>query len=233
MAMIPGGTFMMGSPEDERGREANEGPQHPVTIQSFAAGRFEVTFAEWDACLADGGCGGHRPNDRGWGRGNRPVMDVSWRDAVAYTEWLSRKTGKAYRLLTEAEWEYAARAGSTTRYAWGDDAGRGNANCIGCGSQWDGKQTAPAGSFKANAFGLHDMSGNLWEWVQDCWHADYRGNPRGVVVAVAPGACSSNVLRGGSWRSFPDEARSASRTWDSPGNRYARIGFRVARSLDR
>ena len=126
-----------------------------------------MTFAEWDACVSASGCK-HKPDDRSWGRGSRPVMNVSWDDITKdYLPWLSRKTDKSYRLLTEAEWEYAARAGSRGKYTWGDEIGKNRANCDGCGSHWD-KQTAPVGSFQANAFGLHDMHGNVWEWVADC-----------------------------------------------------------------
>jgi len=183
--------------------------------QPIAVGKFEVTFAEWDACVAGGGCK-HKPVDRGWGRGKQPVIDVSWDDATnEYLPWLSKKTGKTYRLLTEAEWEYAARAGTTTKYFWGDDIGKGNANCVGCGSQWDNKQTAPVGSFKSNAFGLYDMHGNVWEWCEDKYDA----------------STSSRVLRGGSWNDFPDVLRSAFRYSFLPGVRISFIGFRLARTL--
>ena len=140
-----------------------------MTIGSpFAVGVCPVMFDEWDACASAGGCGGYRPDDRGWGRGRRPVIDVSWRDAQSYVAWLSRETGEAYRLLSESEWEYAARAETATRYWWGDDIGRNRANCNVCGSRWDDESTAPAGSFAANVFGLHDVHGNVFEWVQDC-----------------------------------------------------------------
>jgi hypothetical protein len=152
MVVVPAGSFMMGSIDG-----ADETPVHKVTIaKPFAAGKFDVTFAEWDACVAASGCK-HKPEDQGWGRGNRPVINVSWDDATKqYLPWLSRKTGKSYRLLTEAEWEYAARAGTTTSYSWSNDIGRNRTNCIGCGSQWDNKQTAPAGSFASNV-SLFDM----------------------------------------------------------------------------
>ncbi len=159
MVVVSAGEFMMGEKSD----------QHKVTIaKPFAVSKFEMTFDDWDACVVFAGCG--QVSDSGWGRGNRPVINVTWDDAKKYVAWLSKLTGKSYRLLTEAEWEYAARAGSTTAFSWGDDIGMGNANCDGCGSQWDRKQTAPVGSFAANAFGLHDMHGNVWEWVEDCWN---------------------------------------------------------------
>jgi formylglycine-generating enzyme required for sulfatase activity len=124
---------------------------------------------EWDACVADGGCNGYKPSDYGWGRGLRPAIGVSWDDANAYVAWLAKLTGKPYRLLSEAEYEYAARAGTTTIYPWGNTIGTNKANCNGCGSQWDNKQTAPVGSFAANGFGLFDMAGNVWELTQDCY----------------------------------------------------------------
>ena len=160
--------------------------------------KFEVTFDEWDACVAYGDCD-PRVSDSGWGRGRQPVINVTWDDAKRYVAWLSRMTGKPYRLLTEAEWEYAARAGTQTAYSWGDEIGKGNANCDGCGSQWDNKQTAPVGSFAANAFGLYDMHGNVWEWVEDCFHDNYEGAPDDGSAWTADGDCNSRVLRGGSW----------------------------------
>ena len=227
MVVVPAGSFMMGSDES-----SSEIPRHRVTIaKPFAVGKYEVTFAEWDACVAAGGCGGHRPGDEGWGRGRWPVINVSWDDAKAYVRWLNRKTGKQYRLPSEAEWEYAARAGTTTRYSWGDDIGRNRANCDGCGSRWDNEQTAPAGSFRANVFGLHDVHGNVWEWVEDCWSGNYLGAPADGS-AWESGDCSRRVLRGGSWDNRPWFLRSASRSGDGAGNRNDGSGFRVARTLD-
>jgi hypothetical protein len=160
MMVVPAGSFTMGSPSGEEGRRNDESPQHRVTFdRPFAVGKFAVTFDEWDACAADGGCGGYRPADQGWGRGRRLAINVSWDDAKSYVVWLSKKTGKSYRLLTEAEYEYATRAGTETAYPWGAEIGKGNANCNGCGSQWDGNQTAPVGSFDPNRFGLYDMVG--------------------------------------------------------------------------
>jgi tripartite-type tricarboxylate transporter receptor subunit TctC len=159
---------MMGSPESENGHLDDEGPQHAVTIaKPFAVGKFDVTFAEWDACADAGACS--RVLDGGWGRSDRPVINVSWDDAKLYVAWLSRMTGKPYHLLSEAEWEYAARARATTAYYWGDDVARGRANCHGCGSEWELIQTSPVGSFKPNAFGLYDMAGNVWQWVEDTY----------------------------------------------------------------
>lgn len=175
MVVVPDGRFRMGS---SKSNMTEVRPTHEVVIaKPFAIGRFTVTFANWDACVTDGGCR-HKPEDRGWGRGKQPVIYVSWEDVSnEYLPWLSLKTGKNYRFPTEAEWEYAARAGSPTEYPWGDDIGKGNANCRDCVSDWAGKQTAPVGSFKANAFGLHDMHGNVWQWVEDKFHSNYQGAP--------------------------------------------------------
>ena len=229
MVVVPAGWFMMGSYEN-----SDEKPRHHVRIRKpFAVGRYEVTFAEWDACVTDGGCGGHRPDDEGWGRGRRPVINVSWDDAKAYVKWLSDKTGKEYRLLSEAEWEYVARAGTTTRYSWGDQIGHNRANCDGCGSRWDGNQTAPAGSFSANPFGLHDMHGNVWEWVEDCWIDNYQGGPSDGS-AWTGGDCwfrALRGLRGGSWNYLPRSLRSASRLEFRAGSRDSDNGFRVARTF--
>ena len=142
----------------------------------FAVSKFEVTFDEWDTCARYGGCRTD-VSDFGFGRGQRPVIKVTWDDAQQYVAWLSKMTGEPYRLLTEAEYEYATRAGTTTAYPWGDDIGTNKANCNGCGSQWDNKQTAPVGSFAPNGFGLFDMVGNVWEWVEDCYNDNYNGAP--------------------------------------------------------
>jgi formylglycine-generating enzyme required for sulfatase activity len=197
-----------------------------VTIAApFAVGKFEVTFAEWDACVAQHGCS-HRPDDEGWGRGRQPVMNVSWYAAQQYIAWLSKRTGKAYRLLSEAEWEYAAQAG-TGREA---EVTAGQANCRGCGSRWDYRQTAPVGSFPANAFGLHDMLGNVWEWTADCWNESHAGAPADGSARLS-GDCSRRVRRGGSWYYGPSLSRSAFRSGAPAGNYLDYDGFRVARTL--
>ena len=199
---IPAGSFRMGSEKDDYSK-----PVHPVTFaQSFSLGATEVTFREWDACLADGGCD-YRPADQGWGREMRPVINVSWQDAQAYVAWLSQRTGKTCRLPSEAEWEYAARAGTTTEYALpapdgsDDIKGKALANCADCGSQWDLKQTAPVGQFAANAWGLRDMHGNVFEWVEDCFHGNYDNAPDDGRAwrEENGGDCTCRVLRGGSW----------------------------------
>lgn len=159
-----------------------------------------------------------------------PAINVSWVDAKQYVGWLAQLTGKEYRLLTEAEWEYAARAGASTRYSWGDDLGMGSANCDGCGSQWDLQQTAPVGSFRPNRLGLYDMHGNVWEWVEDCLHADYEGAPTDGSP-WAEGNCNERVIRGGSWIGYPVGLRSALRFWYSSDDHGVDLGLRVARTL--
>ena len=231
MVVVPSGTFMMGAPVSEPDSTSDERPVHEVTIGApFAVGVYEVTFEEWDACVADGGCGGHRPNDQGWGRGDRPAMLVNWGDAQSYVEWLSRRTGEAYRLPSESEWEYAARAGTRTAYSWGDAVGDNRANCYGCGSSWDNLSPAPVGSFDANAWGLHDVHGNVWEWVQDCWNADYEGAPSDGSAWLS-GTCSERVLRSGSWDYVPSSLRAANRIKIPTGIRDVDFGLRVVRTL--
>jgi formylglycine-generating enzyme required for sulfatase activity len=221
MVVVPAGKFMMGSTEGD----PDEKPVHEVTIgRSFAVGKFEVTFADWEACVAGGGCTTKKsPNEQGMGRGRRPVINVSWNDAKEYVTWLVRKTGQPYRLLTEAEWEYAARAGTTTKYAFGDAINKPQA-------QFSDSNTAEVGSFPANAWGLHDMHGNVWEWVEDCYQQDYSGTPSdGSAGSISK--CSLRVLRGGSWLDFPDDLRSANRYAAPPEDRVSSVGFRVARTL--
>lgn len=247
MVVVPAGSFMMGSPEGEEGRLDPEGPLHRVTIRApFAVGVYEVTFAEWDACVGAGGCGEYRPEDEGWGRGSRPVINVSWEDAQEYVRWLSRETGETYRLPTEAEWEYVARAGTTTARYWGaSEAGQcrhengydrtGDARL----DWWDDLaacsdgyvRTAPVGLFEPNAFGLYDVLGNVLEWTQDCWNESYRGAPTDGS-AWRSGDCSQRVLRGGSWSDAPRVLRSASRYGHSPGDRRTILGFRVVRTTN-
>jgi formylglycine-generating enzyme required for sulfatase activity len=231
MVVLPAGTFMMGSPDDEKGHDLREEPQHEVSITRFAVSRFEVTFDEWDACFKLGGCIEY-PSDQNWGRGQRPVINVSWRDAEQYVAWLSRRTGKTYRLLSEAEWEYAARGGSQTAYSWGDEIdSRPRAACKDCGYQEILFNTMPVGWYPPNAFGLYDMHGNVAEWVQDCIHDNYAGAPKDGSAWITNGNCNGRVIRGGSWDSRPEVARSAHREWGSRGRGYQLIGFRVARTL--
>jgi formylglycine-generating enzyme required for sulfatase activity len=234
MIVVPAGEFMMGSIATEKGYSDDEGPLHRVHIASaFAVSKFEVTFDDWDACASVGPCGQRGTAVyAGFGRAAQPVIYVNWDDAHQYAAWLSRMTGKSYRLLTEAEWEYAARGGTTTAYSWGDEIGNKNANCNGCGSQWDGKEPAPVGSFTANAFGLHDMHGNVGEWVEDCYHDSY-AEARKDGTAWLGGDCRFRVIRGGSWEDRPPFVRSAHR---GGGTRIASdpsTGIRVARTLNR
>ena len=238
MVVIPAGTFMMGSPASEAGRSDDEGPRHAVTLRSFALGVKEVTFAEWDACVRGGGCNGYRPDDRVWGRGSRPVINVSWEDAQAYVGWLSERTGAAYRLPSESEWEYAARGGTTTPFHTGSTISTDQANYNGNSVYGSGRrgehrqQTTPAGTFVANAFGLYDVHGNVWEWVEDCWHATYAGAPSDGSAWTRSGVCDRRVLRGGSWSFIPRNLRSANRARDASGIRNGNAGFRVSRTLD-
>ena len=243
MVVAPSGSFWMGSHRDEgHGRER---PRHRVRIgYRFAVGVYEVTFPEWDACANGGGCGGYQPDDLGWGRGNRPVINVSWDDAQSYVRWLSQKTGKRYRLLSESEWEYVARAGTTAARFWGESSRDQCRYSNGADetasrheSSWtvapcdDGYYgTSPAGNYKANAFGLHDALGNVWEWTQDCWNDSYSGAPSDGS-AWGRGTCGRRVLRGGSWLSTPRFLRSAGRNRNTAGTRDSIIGFRVARTI--
>jgi formylglycine-generating enzyme required for sulfatase activity len=259
MTAIPAGSFTMGSPAREPGRFDAEGPQHPVSVRAFALGKFPVTNEEFLIFLR---ATGYQPKPCDpilgltWespGRGlayppgtvqppRAPASCLSWTDAEAYLTWLNGKVhgrppaagGNPYRLPSEAEWEYAARAGSATARWWGEGIGAGNANCNGCGSKWDGKEIADVGNFRPNAFGLHDMLGNVWEWTADCWNESYVGAPKDGG-AWTSGDCSRHVLRGGSWANIPVFVRSAARVKGDAGGRefdysiYA--GFRVARTL--
>jgi formylglycine-generating enzyme required for sulfatase activity len=219
----------MGSPEGQ-GTE-DERPQHDVIIaKPFAASKFEVTFDEWDACVAYGDCN-PEVSDSGWGRGRQPVINVSWNDAQRYVAWLSRMTGKPYRLLSEAEWEYAARAGAPTIYSWGDEIGKGNANCKGCGSRWDGYKPAPVGSFAANAFGLLDMHGNVFEWIEDCFHENYSTAPKNGSAWTVGADCNARIIRGGSWWTDLSALRSAYRYRNTSATGWDSLGFRAGRTL--
>ena len=236
MVVVPAGVFVMGSSSSEEGHEQNESPQHRVRIgRPFAVGVYEVTFDEWDACEWDFGCGNFG-DDNGWGRGQRPVINVSWNDAQEYVGWLSERTGKAYRLLSESEWEYVARAGTTTPFHFGwtistDEANYDGDSTYGGGTKGiDRGKTVPVGQFPANGFGLHDVHGNVWEWVEDCWNGSYDGASRDGS-AWSTGECELRVLRGGSWVSDPGFLRAAFRNGGATGGRSDLSGFRVARTL--
>lgn len=262
MVVLPPGRFLMGSPEGDEPAalnpvrpawtELSEKPQVEVEIaHPFAIGKFEITFEEWDRCVAAGGCS-YRPEERGlhsplwtlpgrWARGDRPVIHIARADAEEYIAWLSRATGQRYRLPSEAEWEYAARGGTTTAYYWGDELGEGMAVCDGCGSKWDKRSTAPVGSFPPNAFGLHDMLGNVSEWVADCWTESHEGarNDGSPRIEASPwwksGHCERPMQRGGGWRTYPWAIRAAARTAWRPGpwtDREWTYGFRVVREMN-
>ncbi len=231
MVRIPGGTFRMGDLSGEG--SSDEKPAHEVTIRPFWAGKYEVTFAEWDACVAAGGCS-HQPDDRSWGRGRRPVMNVSWNDAQEYVRWLSQTTDRRYRLLSEAEWEYAARAGTSTNYSLGDTItcsqaryGRWGAHC-GFVLGAFGAKTVPVGSFAANSWGLHDVHGNVTEWVQDCWSKNYEGAPMDGSAWIS-GNCTERVHRGGGWSHAAGGVVSAQREKEDAAVRYDSRGLRVGR----
>ena len=238
MALLPKDRFRMGSPESEPGRQGHETQRNVAIPRSFAAGRFAVTFSEWAACVADGGCGRYSPSDEGWGRDDRPVINVSWNDANAYAAWLSKKTGKTYRLLSEAEREYATRAGEAAPFWWGSRISPEEANYDGGGAYGDGEKgqnrgkTVPVQSFASNPFGLYQVHGNVWEWTGDCWSANHDGAP-GDGSAADTGDCGRRVLKGGAWNSDPAALRAASRIGAAPDARASSYGFRVARMLER
>lgn len=222
LVAIPPGSFQMGSND----LYEFEKPVHPVAVRSFYLGMREVSLEEWDRCVNEGGCN-YRPDDRGLGRGKRPVTDIHWNDANAYLAWLSAKTGKRYRLPSESEWEYAARAGTTTTYPWGQTVEKDRANCLGCNDQ-PRRSAVASGQFPPNAFGLYDMAGNAAEWVADCWSENYRSAPRDGSAYVVPG-CRERVLRGGSFNNDPRYLRSAARFKYEADVRFYTNGFRVAR----
>jgi formylglycine-generating enzyme required for sulfatase activity len=259
MVGIPSGKFLMGSPANESGRFDAEGPQHEVAVKAFALGKYPVTSDEFLAFLKESGYQPALCNptlDMGWrspggGRADPPYQGdlprwpavcLDWRDANKYIDWLNAKAAAArrqaaratgpYRLPTEAEWEYAARAGTTTARWWGDAIGENHANCNGCGGQWDNRLYANVDSFAPNPFGLYGMLGNAWQWTADCWHPDYQAAPSDGS-AWSDKACSEHVIRGGSWHNLPVFVRSAARLAsgrDKGNYDYSDLaGFRVAR----
>lgn len=220
MLRLKGGEFQMGAPNDEPGRKIWEGPVRKVTVADYALGVTEVTFDQWDACVNQGGCNAYKPTDRDWGRGKRPVIQVSWQDAQSYTKWLSKKTGRNYRLPAEAEWEFAARAGTTTPFWWGAmyDAGK-----AGVGPYPQSVEVLPE-----NPWGLKGMLGNVAEWVQDCYVNTYASAPADARPVEVRGACATRVVRGGSFEDPVDGLRVASRSRNAPTLRERKTGFRVA-----
>ncbi len=243
MVVVPAGQLHMGSPDSEEGRLTDEGPLHTVTFaKPFAIGKCEVTFDEWDACVAAQAC--KTVSDDGWGRGRRPVIDVNFEMATGYARWLTQKTGKQYRVPSEAEWEYAARGGSTTRWFWGEDSKRacefanvGDESVQQEHPDWprhdcnDGyAKTAPVGSFKPNGFGLYDTVGNVWEWVDGCHNPSYEGAPADGRAWMT-GDCARRIDRGGGWYNKPDAVRSAQRyAGEDSARRNNTLGFRVLRA---
>jgi formylglycine-generating enzyme required for sulfatase activity len=238
MVRLPGGCFMMGSPDNEPERDADEGPQHEVCVEPFEIGKYEVTFADWDACVADGGCA-PVSDDEGWGRGRHPVINISWQEAHDYIRWLNSSGGQVgYRLPSEAEWEYAARAGTTTPFSTGDCITTDQANFDGTfeygkcppPTDVDLHRTQPVGSYPPNPWGLYDMHGNVNEFVVDCWNEGYTGAPADGS-AWEEGNCTRRVLRGGSWQGYPGYLRSAYRCRSGPAFGHRTIGFRLARPV--
>jgi formylglycine-generating enzyme required for sulfatase activity len=236
MVVTPAGRFRMGAPKGEKGRQPAEEPQHDVTVGTpLAVGKFEVTFDEWEACTLEGGCANYRPQDSGWGRGRRPAIYVSYDDAKAYVEWLRQKSGKAYRLLSESEWEFAARGGTSTPFAGGDSLAPTQANfdaSMAAGKKqgsYEGK-SVEVGTFPPNPYGLHDMEGNVFEWVEDCWNKTHAGAPSDA--SPRGGDCKRRVAKGGAWYYEAEFARPSARMSFPKGSRLNVIGFRVARPLE-
>lgn len=225
MVSLPGGTFTMGS----NSGDPSEKPAHRVSINApFAIGKFEVTVEQWNACVDAGAC--PRLGADGGKASSAPVRDVSWDDVQQYLQWLSKTSGKSYRLPTEAEWEYAARGGTSTRFWWGEQMRPGNANCKECGEPWSQDGPANVGSFAANPFGLHDVNGSVWEWVSDCWHPTFKGAPDDGSAWDTPN-CRERVIRGGSWREGASYMPSSTRFKYAASVRNSQNGFRVVREL--
>ncbi|WP_432260402.1 formylglycine-generating enzyme family protein [Cupriavidus sp. TMH.W2] len=225
LVSLPAGNFTMGSSTSDPA----EKPPHHVTIgQPFAIGRYEVTVEQWNACADAGGC--QRIATVAESPKSAPVRDVSWDDAQQYVAWLSKTTGKSYRLPTEAEWEYAARGGTASAYWWGDQMRKGNANCKDCGEPWNPDAPATVGSFAANPYGLYDVNGSVWEWVADCWHSSYKGAPVDGRAWNENG-CGARVIRGGSWREGASYMVSSTRFKYSASVRQSQNGFRVVRDM--
>ena len=220
MVSVPGGTFAMGSDDD-----LSEKPIHRVTIRPFAISKFPITTREWNACVAAKSCT-YVPT----GKDDAPVANVSWNDAQDFLDWLSKATKKAFRLPSEAEWEYAARARTNTKFWWGDQLQADTANCKGCNEPYDASQPLKVGSFRPNPFGLYDMGGNIHQWVADCWHKNYQGAPLDGLPWV-DSDCSSHVIRSGSWKNDSSYVRPSNRDHYDTGVRYPTHGFRVAHSL--
>ena len=244
MVAIPAGSGLIGSPLSESGHESSEEPRRSIRfIRPFAVSRDSITFSEWDSCVAEGGCDNFIPGDMGWGRASQPLVLVSWNDAKAYVAWLSKKTNETYRLLSESEWEYSARACrsaacSEWTFWFGDAINPDLANYDWRYSYAGGRKAQaplkpqPTNTFGPNTFGLFNMAGNVAQWVEDCWNSNLRDLP-GDGSARMSGDCSAHVIRGGSWNDDPVNLRSAARKYDTVSAREPNIGFRVARELSR
>ncbi len=219
---IKGNSYTMG---DLTQIDAFALPTHEVNVSDLYIGKFEVTFAQYDKFCDE--TGRPSPDDEGWGRGNRPVINVDWLDAVAFTEWLSQVTGKTIRLPSESEWEYAYRGGTETIYWWGNKRQKGMGVCVSCGTQWDNKMTAPVGSFPPNPFGLHDMTGNVYEWALDHKHYNYNGAPTDASAWIGGDHQNSRIARGGAWPFSAVELKSSTRSWESSDSKNNYLGLRV------
>jgi formylglycine-generating enzyme required for sulfatase activity len=225
MIALRAGSFTMGSSTDD----PSEKPPHHVSIGApFAIGKYDVTVEQWNACVAANAC--PRLSSENNSVKNAPARDISWDDAQLYVKWLTKVTGKPYRLPTEAEWEYADRAGTTTQYWWGDQMRKGNANCKGCGDPWHQEGPENVGAFAPNPYGLYDMNGGVWEWVSDCWHNSYKGAPADGRAWDEPN-CDMRVIRGGSWREGADYMLTSTRFKYSGSVRQSQDGVRVAKDL--
>ena len=231
LVVIPAGGFIFGK------KNSKVGPDN-INIEvfipdAFAMGRFEVTVEEWNKCAALGECSSYIPETKEWGLTRNPVTNISWHDSIEYTEWLSRLTGKKYRLPSEAEWEYAAKAGSNSKYWWGEDLGINKAVCQECGSLFDGKIVAPVGTFSPNSFGLYDTAGNLWEWTQDCYQQNAYKNHKEYPSPVTGDFGCSRVLRGGAWDAIAAGVETSFRFASGGANRSNVFGFRVVREIEK
>ena len=229
MCEVSSGRFLMGDVQSDEYK--NKKLLRKVNVESFAAGRFEVTFAEYDHFCET--VGRRNPDDNRWGRNDRPVINVSWEDALDYTRWLSEQTGHTYRLPTEAEWEYMARAGTETNYWWGNEPEHNKASCHGCGAQWGWdaeRKTAPVGSLDPNPFGIYDTVGNVWEWTCSQYTDSYIGKETECIEKITTGSVFV-VLRGGAWAENPKNCRVSYRKFGYPNDRRYDVGFRVVREL--
>ncbi|MEH2510988.1 formylglycine-generating enzyme required for sulfatase activity [Nitrobacteraceae bacterium AZCC 1564] len=238
MVVVPAGSFMMGTPANEVDRSKGEDPVHRVTIvKPFAVGRFAISFDDWDACLADGGCGGVRGNDNGFGRGRLPAHGIRFNEVQSYLAWLSKKTGRTYRLPSESEREYFTRAGTTTPFWFGKTIGTQNANYYASipydhGPRGeDSKGPKPVDSYAPNPFDLYQVHGNVQEWTQDCFNKRYNEDTPTDGSPWSEGDCSQRMIRGGAWDDQAQRLRSGARYWARDDTPAGKIGFRVVRSL--